>query len=236
MSGLRLLDDAVHERLVNPAGERRDLFHFLDEPGGPEAFLVRVPPHNTVTTHFHRVDQFQVFHPSPGARYQRHGYAGVLVHYTDAYSVYGPISTADEPLDFFTLRAVGDSFTGYMPGAREHLVRRGERNLHGEVPLDVPFGRDIATADLFDAFDDGLRAAVWRVPGGATFTGPSARGSAGQYWTVLDGADIASGRSAAAPSLQWVGRSDPPAAFVAGSDGPTVLLVQFPWPGSAPAG
>ncbi|HEX9506417.1 MAG TPA: hypothetical protein VGA62_10480, partial [Acidimicrobiia bacterium] len=59
----------------------------------------------TVTVAPLPMNQFQVFFPAPGAWYKRRSLHSVLVHYVDAFVTYGPFGSADQPLEFYTLRA-----------------------------------------------------------------------------------------------------------------------------------
>ena len=69
----------------------------------PMAFLVEKGAGAVVPSHFHQADQYQVVVLGSG-RVGVHDVAGMAVHYTDAYSAYGPIVAADEGIAWFTLR------------------------------------------------------------------------------------------------------------------------------------
>ena len=84
------------------------------------AFLVEKEPHAVVKPHFHQADQYQVI-VQGGGRLGTHDVGTVAVHYTDAWSAYGPIVAADEGISWFTLRNAWDSGARYMPAAREQL-------------------------------------------------------------------------------------------------------------------
>src|SRR4051812_8766458 len=129
------LIDADARHFVNEFGEPRTIFHYYEGAAGqePEGFMVRLPRESSVKAHFHRVDQFQLLFGAQGSWYQRTKWQGVLVHYADAYTTYGPFGAEAAPMDFFTLRARADGYVGYMPGARQDLVRRGRRNLHATI-------------------------------------------------------------------------------------------------------
>src|SRR3954451_8876249 len=123
------------EKGTTPSGEFRVFNVFVPElDDDPQAYLVRShSEHATVGSHFHEHPQFQVF-VEGDATFQRHHVAPVNVHFTDAYSVYGPIVAGDDGLSFFVLRPELDAGARYMPGSRELLVRKGRRNL--SVTLD----------------------------------------------------------------------------------------------------
>ena len=62
----------------------------------------------------------------------------VMIHYADAYSTYGPFSSGDGELDYFTLRAVGDPVTAYMPGSRHLRAPSRGRHFHHVLPMQTP--------------------------------------------------------------------------------------------------
>ena len=105
------------------------------EPGTlyPMAFLVEKDPHAVVKPHFHQADQYQVV-VQGGGRLGPHDVGTVAVHYTDAWSAYGPIVAADEGISWFTLRNAWDSGARYMPAAREQLrAARAQNFQHREA-------------------------------------------------------------------------------------------------------
>src|SRR5262249_54609512 len=83
----------------------------------PMAFLVEKDPHAVVKPHFHQADQYQVV-VQGGGRLGTHDVGTVAVHYTDAWSAYGPIVAAGEGVSWFTLRDARDSGARDMPAAR----------------------------------------------------------------------------------------------------------------------
>lgn len=70
----------------------------------PFAFLVEMTPGSVLPTHFHPVDQFQVFVSGSGLL-GRHLTNGLYVHYADRHTAYGPISAGPRGVTYFTLRA-----------------------------------------------------------------------------------------------------------------------------------
>ena len=106
---------------------------------GPQGYLARVAPTHDVGSHFHKVDQFQVMFGAPGAFYQRWR-SRAFLHYTDAYSVYGPFGAGQEDeFFFFTLRAVQSTLHGAMPEMRDQLAYHGERQFRiDSSPCSTP--------------------------------------------------------------------------------------------------
>ena len=73
----------------------------------PMAFLAEGSANRVLRTHFHEVDQFQVMYNGSGA-VGRTPVGPGAVHFSRAYTPYGPISYSDKGLGFITLRAHRD--------------------------------------------------------------------------------------------------------------------------------
>src|SRR5579862_2487593 len=121
--------EASRSRIEQHGFDRYLFFGKADELiDGPQAYINELDPAVELAAHFHKVDQFQVFFGVSGARFLRHPIPKVMVHYTDAYSTYGPFRSGTEGrLLYATLRAEHSNFGGVMPGARSQLPYRGRR-------------------------------------------------------------------------------------------------------------
>ncbi|MBI5089129.1 MAG: hypothetical protein HZB15_09810 [Actinobacteria bacterium] len=232
-TGLVALADTRVLDARNAFGERRVLHYFVEsgEVEGPEGYLVEMPAGNVVNTHFHRVDQFQVFFGAPGATYRRTelGPDTALVHYVDAFTTYGPFRTAHEDMQFYTLRGRTAPFTAYMPEGRAEL-RPSRRRHHEHVvrldgPLPEPGQSD--TVVLADG-TDGPYIAV--VSGGPNAVMPiGLRGaSEGQYVVLLRGAVSDGGREVDVHAAAWMGPGGRSLELVAGSHGCRVAVLALP--------
>lgn len=200
---------------------------------GPQAFLAHLHPDDVVPAHFHQIDQFQVLFGAPGARYQRTEIpAGtVVVHYTDAFSVYGPITCGAAGLDFFTLREQGHSYTGYMPAARADLVRRGRRNVHHAfVPSEIsPLVTRGGSELVLVADDDDLRVTVGAANQGELVPVAAFASGAGQFYVVVEGEVLDRDERRFGPtSLAWVPPGEPGLGLRAASPVAQILTLQFP--------
>ena len=197
----------------------------------PMAFLVEQDADQTVGAHFHQADQFQVMVAGEGTL-GRHAVAPVTVHFTGAYSPYGPIRAGAEGVSYFTLRNGWDPGARYMPGARAELPRpRTYREavspalapangaIHAEAAPAVP---------VLGGESDGLAAWRYRLGAGAALTGPDPAAGAGQYWLVLGGRLDHDGTELAPRSLLFVTPGEAALAATAGPDGLDVLALQFP--------
>lgn len=85
------------------------------EPDKPHASLNEPDPGLLASTHFHRVDQFQVVVGGKG-KIGRHELSPYCVHFTRAYTPYGPLlSDAEDGLKFIVLRARHDAGSQRLP-------------------------------------------------------------------------------------------------------------------------
>ena len=151
----------------------------------PMAFLVEQDAGSTVSAHFHQADQFQVMLAGEGTL-GTHEVGPVAVHFTAAFSAYGPIRAGADGLTYFTLRNGWDPGARYMPGARTELPRpRRHREAVGApdaVPADpaaLAAGASICVPALKQE-PDGLAAWRYRLPAGAHLAGPDPAAGAGQ--------------------------------------------------------
>ena len=202
----------------------------------PMAFLVEKEAGAVVRPHFHQADQFQVV-VQGGGRLGRHDIGTVAVHYTDAWSAYGPIVAAEEGVSWFTLRNTWDPGAKYMPGARSELRAARARHQHREStsPPAAPWSTtELRGLDSVDCVaemtaPDGMASWRFRLPGEAAATGPDPGNGGGQFWLVL-ARRACCGGSALLPeeSCVFVGPEDGALAVSAGPDGAELLCVQFP--------
>ena len=205
--------------------------------GGPQMYMNLVDPGTELAAHFHRVDQFQVFFGTPGSVFQRKPIPPLFVHYTDAYSTYGPFRAAPgEPLLYATIRAESSNFGGVMPGARHQRPYLGDRQLsaavegweQGDLP---PSGRaDVDT--VLDQEADGLGAVLVRLGPDTSTELPLTQAVSGRALCVVTG-DLRlahATRRYGARSLGWIGPDHGPVTVPAGPEGCAVLVLNFPSP------
>lgn len=204
----------------------------------PMAFLVEKEPHAVVKPHFHQADQYQVV-VQGGGRLGTHDVGTVAVHYTDAWSAYGPIVATDEGIAWFTLRNAWDSGARYMPAARDQLRAARQRNFqHREAtaaPMPVLAPGELARTEQIECVAaleqtaDGMASWRYRLPGGASLTGPAPAEGGGQFWIVLSGSASAASAADLPPnSCLFVGPDDGALVAAAGAGGAELLCVQFP--------
>ena len=203
----------------------------------PVAFLVEKRPGGITRPHFHRADQYQVVVGGSG-KMGLHDTGSVAVHYTDAFSAYGPIVAADDGIAWFTLRPGWDPGAKYMENSDNRAELRASRGQHTHweavtvplPPLDAAALRATPTIsrELVLEGEHGLATWRYRLPPGAAMTGPDPAASGGQFWLVLAGTLAPIGESfLGANSTIFVGPADGPLAAAAGPGGAEMLCLQF---------
>ncbi len=203
----------------------------------PMAFLVEKQGAAVVHPHFHQADQYQVVVQGSG-RLGVHDIASVAVHYTDAYSAYGPIIAADEGVSWFTLRNAWDPGARYMPEQRRQLREARAKFRHREAtcgPLPPLTDQELSalTAPSGSAViaetPDGLGTWRYTVPANGSITGPDPSTGGGQFWLVSAGsASVADGAFLPVQSCVFVAPDDAAARLLAGPTGVDLVCMQFP--------
>ena len=165
-----------------------------DDALHPMAFLVEKGPGAVTRPHFHQADQFQVVVAGRGMLGDRE-FSDGAVHYTNAYSAYGPIVTGKSGIWWFTLRNRWDPGARYMPAERQVLKAARDRHQHWELTTEAMPAALLgelceATASscrpVFEA-EDGLAGWRYRIPPCTTIAGPAPSAGGGQFWLVLAG-------------------------------------------------
>ena len=204
----------------------------------PMAFLVEKEPHAVVRPHFHQADQYQVV-VQGGGRLGTHDVGAGAVHYTDAWSAYGPIAANDEGIAWFTLRNSWDPGARYMPGSRDQLrAARRQNHQHREAtspPMPVALPAELAATanpsctNVIEPTPDGLATWRYRLPPGAQAIGPDPGNGGGQFWIVLSGCASAHGAALLPPnSCVFAAPEDGALMVRAGTGGAELLCLQFP--------
>jgi hypothetical protein len=203
----------------------------------PMAFLVEKEAAAVVHPHFHQADQYQVVVQGSG-RLGTHDIASVAVHYTDAYSAYGPIVAADEGVSWFTLRNAWDPGARYMPEHRSQLREARAKYQHREAtcgPLPPLSDAELAALThmsggaVIAETKDGLGTWRYTVPANGAVTGPDPSNGGGQFWLVAAGsASVAGGALLPVQSVAFVAPEDMAARLLAGPAGADLICMQFP--------
>jgi len=206
-----------------------------DDALHPMAFLVEKGPGAVTRPHFHQTDQFQVVVAGRGMLGD-YEFSDGAVHYTDAYSAYGPIVAGKSGIWWFTLRNRWDPGARYMPAAREVLNAARDRHQHWELTTEaIPAAllgelseaTAISCLPVLEA-EDGLAGWRYRMPPGTAIVGRAPSAGGGQFWLVLAGdAAVDGGDPLPANSCIFVGPEDPAFAGASGPVGAELLCLQF---------
>ena len=201
----------------------------------PMAFLAEGSAHRVLRAHFHEVDQYQVMYNGSGA-VGKHAVGPGAVHFSRAYTPYGPISYSERGLGFITLRAHRDPGAQYLPEARE-VLDKVEKRTPWQVTVFPDFdylpGERGVTMKALEGLGhhDGL--AGWSVkmkPGVKAFAPDPSKGD-GQYILVLKGGIRHEGTLKRDLTIVWVGKNEGPFELEAGPEGMEGLILNFPVPG-----
>ena len=204
----------------------------------PQAFLIEMTPHEIIHPHFHEVEQFQVFFEGEGKMGRTEGKLGPsVVHYTDAYTGYGPIKASLQGLSYFALRPRKDPGAIYLhkEGYREKL--RPSKKRHFSIPFVKSTQAVLAhivqpiVEQLFDqshySLDDGLSACIVRLGANQSFTIQSTQASGGQYLVNIQGVLKFADRDFVESSVFFSEPEDASFTVGSGETGAEFLLLQF---------
>lgn len=194
---------------------------------GPQAVSTFQPAGFTSRAHFHRVDGFQVV-VEGATRFPDHVARRGSVHYTDAFTPYGPFTAQEDGMRMFVLRARHDVGAQRMPESRKLIPRRGGREIFADCRLALADGIDRVRMDaLIDLQEDELAAYELVAPPGAALPDSPAAGS-GKYQVVLDGDVELDGKALPSGSVGFLRPGESFGRRTAGPAGAHVLELQFP--------
>jgi hypothetical protein len=201
---------------------------------GPEACLGDLGPNRSTRNHFHPVDSFQLFWGAAGSEFEGRLIPKNLLHYSDAYGVYGGFSTTEERIQCFTLRPTPSAFTAYMDDPERRSFVPNRRNYDSDIePLlaqKPPAGADVVTHTLMAPEGDGLAAYFIEVgpEGEIPAELVSSPNTSGSYVCVLEGELEWDGDLYGPRSLAWLPPTgDNPTMRPHRESGPLRLVAMF---------
>lgn len=204
----------------------------------PQAFLIEMTPGEVIQPHFHEVEQFQVFVQGSGQMGRHHNISKpVVVHYTDQYTGYGPITASPTGFTYFALRPRHDPGAIYLhkPGYRERL--RPSKKLHFEI--EVALSTDAVLSSRTDPeleslltdekhiTHDGLSASIMRLGPDQSAMLPDPSGTGGQYLVLVNGAALIDGITTDIWTVGFTAPTEAPANIKAGQSGAEILVLSF---------
>ncbi len=195
----------------------------------PMAFLVEQDPGTTAHAHYHQQDQFQLVVNGQGTM-GLHDAGPVTVHFTGAYTAYGPIKADPEQgIWYMTLRNGFDPGARFMERAENRAFLRGvpDRRHREAVAGPLP-PATTPTEVLLGPDPDGMGAWRHALKPGERVVGPDPATGRGQYWAVTRGAVRRDGRTLGLRSLAFVLPDEAPFEAEAGPEGAEIVVMQFP--------
>jgi rubredoxin len=200
------------------------------------AFLAQGSPKRVLRSHFHKVDQFQVMYTGKG-KMGAHPVDFGGVHFSRAYTPYGPISYDEkEGLGFITLRAHRDPGAQFMPDKRAELDAVRDRKpwqLTVMPDFNLKPGENGVAMKAIDGLKDDRGLAGFSMvmkPGATAYSIDPSKGD-GQYIVVMKGGIMHEGVHKQALAIVWVAKDEKAFHIEAGPEGAEILILNFPVPG-----
>ena len=212
-------------------------FGSREDPDLPHAALTQLDPGRVSGTHFHIVDQFQVIVGGKG-KLGRHGLTSSCVHFSRAYTPYGPlVSDTRNPLTFFVMHAHShpDWRSHHLPQAQDELKLVPDRQpwqITSSVTFPTPQSGTAAANIMLQAVpgikdENGLAAYTLSMKPNAKAQAPDPSHGDGQYLVVVKGSLLHDTKEHKAPALVFVYPEDGPFQVHAGSVGLEAIVLNF---------
>lgn len=229
-------DDVKANRLVRelPVGKGWRT-NFLTYPEGtnlaeePMGFLVEGNYERVIRPHYHENDQFQVV-VSGGGVLGKHKLSIHAVHFSRAYTPYGPINFGADGLGFLTLRARKDPGAQYISDAREKLVAVADRKPWQvtEAP-DFTRSGDVSLRPFTQIKDErGLAAFSLSMAPNAAVILPDPSQTGGQHIIVTKGSLSYQDREYKGLAVAFVKTHEGAWQITAGSEGLEAIVLNYP--------
>lgn len=197
----------------------------------PQAFLEIFDPGMTSTTHFHEVDQFQIIVAGSG-QFGRDAVSPYLVHFSRAYTAYGPLNAGlEEGLTFMTLRCRYDRGAQRLPANYQRLKEMPGRR-PWQISRRVNFPAMTAGAS-FEGIpgmenEEGLASFAMSMAPGVRAISPDPSSGDGQYVVALEGSWVYGSKEQKAMAVAFVKPNEGALELQAGPRGLKGLVLNFP--------
>ncbi len=228
-----------HEKgVAEGQGFGTKFFDFPDQPLLPHASLNRHDKGYFNGTHYHVVDQFQVVIEGSGTL-GRHALAQYGVHFTRAYTPYGPLVSEDaKGLTFFALRAHRDRGPQRIPQEIDQLKKVANRK-PWQTTCQAKFpdqqlqaaSQGCTLQPIVNMVNDqGLSAYALTMKPDAVTTAPDPSQGDGQYLVLVNGSLWLGDKEYKSMALVFVSPEEGRLQLRAGSEGLEALVLNFPRP------
>lgn len=203
----------------------------LDDPKSFSAYLNKSEPGRRSSAHFHIADQFQIIVEGKG-KFGRHDVAPYCVHFSRAYTAYGPL-LVDEYAGwtFMTLRSRFDPGQQRLPGAADVLKKIPNRrpwqvSKHVTFPVAASGVKMEEVAGIKD--EHGLFVCALTMAPNTRTVAPSPAVGDGQFVVVLKGSMVNNDRERNSYSVAFTRPDEPPLEILAGAQGLEALVLNLP--------
>lgn len=205
----------------------------------PQLLLVEQQiPDSQILPHYHGIDQFQIFMDGTG-RLGNHKIAPISIHYTNAWTGYGPIVAGPKGMSYYVVRpgfdVLGSQYL-HTPEGRANLKKGGKRfllaeNLNVRTTGQLSQLTAIETEKVIDLPatdpDAGVFAHLVSVGPGQSFTGSDPKLGGGQVLLVLAGSMQHEGKALGLRGAIAVTNVEGPVTVQAGAEGVQILHLQY---------
>lgn len=205
----------------------------------PQLLLVEQQiPGSQILPHFHGIDQFQIFMDGEG-NLGRHKIGPVSIHYTNAWTGYGPIVAGEKGMSYYVMRpgfdVLGSQYL-HVPESRQYLKRGSKRFLLADNieprsadALRAQSGTEVESVievPQGDA-DAGVFARLVSMGPNSSFTGSDPGLGGGQVFLVLQGSLMHAGKELGLRGAIAITREEPAVTVTAGTGGVQILYLQY---------
>jgi hypothetical protein len=197
----------------------------------PMIYLVDQEPNSAIQTHFHQVDQYQVVIGGSGAM-GREPLGPITVHYTNAFTGYGPLASGPDGLQYLTIRNRWDPGLRPLPEARDELppagtVKQRQRTIKPAPPLSAEALGEMKAAQLRELMEEpesGSRAWMLAIPPAGS--APSPASAATDRVLVVCSGSLAGTDANDLHSCHFIPAGEV-VMLTAGEGGADILVLQF---------
>lgn len=201
-----------------------------------QAFRIDMSTNMILESHFHIVDQFQIFMAGSGT-IGRDRADMITAHYADHHTGYGPLVAGEQGMSYLTLRSKTDAGLIKLstPNVRELLEPTKRRHrVSSKVVLSIPpvlqHRDEVGIESVMEerAGDDGMRVLVYRMGAGMEAQAPETAATGGYYTIVMNGSLVHEGAEYLPWSLVWTSHTDAAPMLRAGEKGLEAMIAVFP--------
>lgn len=201
-----------------------------------QAFRIDMSADMVLESHFHIVDQFQIFMAGSGT-IGRDQANMITAHYADHHTGYGPLIAGAQGMSYLTLRPKTDAGLVKLsePDVRDRLKPTKRRHrVSSTVTLSIPPVLKELAAPIIETVmeekpgDDGMTTKVYRLGADMEINAADTQGTGGYYLIVMNGTLLLNGERLKPWSLVFVRYDNTAPLLKAGEDGVEVMAAIFP--------